>query len=183
MRIAPFIALAACLCSCEMSVYSTTGVSASTSAGEAPHPSPLEGWTIQGHASAAYRAEVDQDVQRDGHATIRFHPVEDPGGAYGTFMTSFDARPFRGRRAHAVVFIRTQGVTARGDVWLRAQAVDSPPDGPGLATSITQLAANADFRQYELLVDVPDGADKVQLGIGIAGPGMLWMDGVKVEAQ
>ncbi len=183
---AALIALA--LPGCDVSVYSTTGVSASSPPAEpAPAspagPSALEGWSIEGHARRAYQAEVDPDVVREGHPTIRLHPTVDTGGAYATYMTSLDARPFRGRRAHASVWVRTQGVTARGDVWLRVQGSESPPDGPGLATSITRLPPNGDFTRYELLVDVPESASTVQLGLGLGGPGMLWMDGVSVEAR
>ena len=183
MRLAPLLAFALCLPACEMSVYSSTGVSASAGTSPSPAPSPLEGWSIEGHAQSAYAAETDGEVVREGHPTIRFHPTADSGGAYATFMTSLDAAPFRGRRAHAYVWVRTQGVTGRGDAWLRAQGADSPPDGPGLATSIVRLSANADFTRYEMVVDVPTDASKLQMGIGLGGPGMLWMDGVKIEAQ
>jgi hypothetical protein len=183
-----FAVLAAFLPGCEMSVYSGAGVSAGVGAAaaapaSAPTPSPLPGWSIEGHAHQLYAAETDTEVTRDGRPTVRFHPTDDAGGAYATYMTSLDAVPFRGRRAHAFVWVRTQGVTGRGDVWLRAQAADSPADGPGLATSIGRLATNADFTRYELFIDVPVDATKVQLGLGLGGPGMLWMDGVKVEAQ
>jgi hypothetical protein len=149
----------------------------------APATSPLPGWSIQGRGEEAYAAEVDADVLREGHPTIRFHPTRDAGGAYATFMTTLEAAPLRGRRAHAIVYVRTQGVTVRGDAWLRVQGKDSPADGPGMATSITRLAANAEFTRYELVVDVPVDAASVQLGVGLGGPGMLWMDGVTVEAR
>jgi hypothetical protein len=183
---APLVVVAALLAllpACELSVYSGMGASAGVAPVDPPAPSPLQGWSIQGQAQGGYAAEVDGEVQREGHPTIRFHPTRETGGAYATFMTTLDATPFRGRRAHAVVFVRTQGVTGRGDAWLRIQGSDSPADGPGMATSITHLAANADFTRYELMVDVPVDAASVQLGVGLGGAGMLWMDGVTVEAR
>ena len=179
-----FLALSAMLpcLGCEFTAYSTAGVSAEVPPPPPAAPSPLPGWSIQGHAQDDYAAEADGSVMRDGHATVRFHPTREAGGGYATYMTTLDAAPFRGRRAHAIVWIRTEGVTARGDVWLRVQGIDSPADGPGMATSLTRLAPNADFTRYELLADVPEDAASVQLGLGLAGPGMLWMDGVRVEA-
>jgi hypothetical protein len=171
------------LTACEFSVYSSTGTPMSNAPPPPLAPSPMPGWSVEGHGQAAYRAEADGEILRDGHATIRFHPTQDAGGVYATFMTTLDAAPLRGRRAHAEIFVRTQGVTSRGDVWLRVQGKDSSPDGPGLATSIARLPANAEFTRYELVVDVPPDAASVQLGVGIGGPGMLWMDGVKVEAR
>jgi hypothetical protein len=181
MRLAVVLPLALLAAACEVSVYGP-GPAVGTSPEPPAASTPLPGWSIEGHARSAYAAEVDGDVPRDGHPTIRFHPMVDTGGAYATFMTSLDAAPLRGRRAHAVLWVKTQGVTARGDVWLRVQAPDSPPDGAGLATSIARLAPNADFTRYELTVDVPETASSVQLGLGLGGPGMLWMDGVTVAA-
>ena len=173
------------LAGCDLAVYSSAGLgleAAPEAPPPPPAPSPLPGWSIEGRAGGAYIAEADGQITREGHPTIRFHPTQDTGGAYGTFMTTLDARALRGRRARATLWVRTQGVTARGDVWIRAQAAESPADGPGLATSITRLAPNAEFTRYQLMVDVPDDAASVQLGLGLGGPGMLWMDGVTVEA-
>jgi hypothetical protein len=185
MRVAPLAFGCCCLLltACEFSMSSTTAVSAGSPAPAGPSPSPMAGWLVQGTAHDAYAAEVDPEVPREGHPTIRFHPTRDPEGGYGTYMTSLDAAPVRGRRAHAIVWVRTQGVTSRGDVWLRAQGADSPADGPGLGYASAHLAPNADFTRYELFVDVPPEAARLQLGVGIAGPGMLWLDGVKIEAQ
>ncbi len=125
---------------------SSTAVSAGAPGSDGPAASPLAGWSVQGAARDAYAAEVDPAAPREGHPTIRFHPTRDPEGAYGTFMTSIDAAPVRGRRAHAIVWVRTQGVTSRGDVWLRAQGFDSPPDGPGLGYSSARLQPNGTSR-------------------------------------
>jgi hypothetical protein len=167
---------------CEVRVNDVESMSAPPPPPTLPELSPIPGWSVEGHARGLYAAEVDGGVVREGHPTVRFHPTQETGGGYATYMTTLDAKAFRGRRAHAIVFVRSQGVTARGDAWLRVQGADSPTDGPGLAASITHLAANADFTRYELSVDVPVEAVSLQLGVGLAGPGMLWMDGVKVEA-
>lgn len=182
-RLAPLVLASLLLTACEFSVSSTTSVSAEAPPPVPPAASPLAGWSVQGAARDAYAAEVDPGAVRDGHPTIRFHPTRDPEGRYGTYMTSIDAGPLRGRRAHAIVWVRTQGVTGRGDVWLRAQGIDSPPDGAGMGYASAHLQPNADFTRYELFVDVPPDAARLQLGVGIGGPGMLWLDGIRVEAQ
>lgn len=175
--------LLAVLPACEFQVYSSSTPPPGVSHNAPPEPSPLPGWSIEGHGQNMYAAEVDGEIRREGHPTVRFHPTQATGGAYATFMTTLDAAPLRGRRAHAEIWVRTQGVTGRGDVWLRVQGSDSPADGPGLATSISRLPVNAEFTRFELVVDVPEDAASVQLGVGLGGPGMLWMDGVRVEAR
>ena len=178
MRVGTLI-FASAMAGCYIDVGTRTP--APVSAAQSEH-SALAGWSVEGAGKLAYAAEVDGDIQREGHPTVRFHPTRDAGGAYAVYMTAIDAAPLRGRRAHAVVWVRTQGVTGRGDAWLRAQSASGTGDGPGLAASIVRLAPSAGFSRYELTIDVPDEAARVELGVGIGGPGMLWLDGVRVEA-
>jgi hypothetical protein len=148
---------------------------------EAAAPSPLEGWFVSGEAHRAYTATVDSAVPHAGHASIVFHATGETAARYATYMTEFDAAAFRGRRVRASVWVRTDGVTSRGDFWVRAQPQGAAVDAPGLAHGSQRLLPTADFTRYEVVVDVPPGTGRLELGLGIAGPGELWMDGVRVE--
>ncbi|HZU85399.1 MAG TPA: hypothetical protein VE987_20850, partial [Polyangiaceae bacterium] len=144
-------------------------------------PTPIEGWLVAGAAASAYIASADATVTHEGRATVVFRPTAETGDRYATFMTGLDCIPYRGRRVRASVWVRTIGVTGRGDFWMRAQAPYSPADGAGIASTRQRLRPDADFMRHELVLDVPAECDKLQLGVGIGGPGMLWMDGVRVD--
>jgi hypothetical protein len=144
-------------------------------------PSPLEGWVVAGAAASEYTAAADATVAREGRATVVFRPIGDTGSRYATFMTGLDCAPFRAHRVRASVWVRTIGVTGRGDFWLRAQAPDSPADGAGMASTRQRLRPDGEFGRYDLVLDVPQECDRLQLGVGLGGPGMLWMDGVRVD--
>jgi hypothetical protein len=144
-------------------------------------PSPLEGWVVAGAAAAEYTAAADATVTHEGRATVVFRPIGETGSRYATFMTGQDCTPFRAHRVRASVWVRTIGVTGRGDFWLRAQAPDSPADGAGMASTRQRLRPDGEFGRYDLVLDVPQECDRLQLGVGLGGPGMLWMDGVRVD--
>jgi hypothetical protein len=107
-----------------------------------------------------------------------------PGGdaqKYGSFLTFFDAAPFVGKRVRASAWLKTKGVTARGDFWVRCQARDSPGDGPGLAGGYANVDTNSDWTEYVAVFDVPKGSVQIDFGVGLSGPGTLWADDAVFE--
>ena len=136
---------------------------------------------VSGAAAGEYTAAADATVTHEGRATVVFRPTGEAGARYATFMTSLDCIPYRSQRLRASVWVRTIGVTGRGDFWVRAQAPFTPADATGVAASRQRLRPDGNFSRYELVLDVPAECDRLQLGVGIGGPGMLWMDGVRVD--
>jgi hypothetical protein len=139
------------------------------------------GWVMSGGASAEFEPAIDRTEHVSGAASLRLRPrVAAPSG-YGTLMQSVPASAFRGKRLRMTAQVKGEGVEARGDLWLRVQAVYSPGDGPGLGGGACSLAHSFAWRPCELVFDVPDAAEEIQLGLGLAGPGTLWLDRVTLD--
>lgn len=66
--------------------------------------------------------------------------------------------------------VRGRGITARGDTWLRVQALGSPGDGPGLGRSCG-LAGDFEWRPCTVVFEVPERGMWIELGVGLAGGG------------
>ncbi|HEY8040194.1 MAG TPA: hypothetical protein VIF15_10395 [Polyangiaceae bacterium] len=178
------LAVASCEASWSASSAVGVGVGVSVPPRPASAPSPLAGWTIGPSALGAYQADVDPAVEHDGHPTVALHTIADPGQhAYGTYVTTLDATPLRGKRVRASVWVRTGPEAVRGSFWIRALEADAPAEGAGLAAATQRLIAAADFIRYEVELIVPQQACGLQVGLGISWPGELWMDGVKVESE
>jgi len=75
---------------------------------------------------------------------------------------------------------RSQGIGGRGDLWLRVQAKESPGDGPGLGGGSCRLSGSFDWKKCEIVFDVPKDGIEIQLGIGLDGPGTIWLDDVSL---
>jgi hypothetical protein len=139
-------------------------------------------WLISGGARADYDAFVDRDVHRGGHASAQLAPK--PGATpsgYGSLLQHVPATIYRGKRLRAVAWVKGEGITARGDVWMRVQAADSPADGFGLGGGKCVLHQTFDWQPCVIVLDVAPQAAAVQIGAGIAGPGRLWLDDVTFE--
>ena len=106
--------------------------------------------------------------------------MEKPSG-YGTLMTSILAELHRGKRMRMTARVRGRGITARGDMWLRVQALGSPGDGPGLGGGSCDLAGDFEWRPCTVVFDVPERGMWIELGVGLAGPGKVWLDDVRLE--
>jgi hypothetical protein len=163
---------AAALCT-----FALGACSAADRTSTAPANSSDSAWFVSGWAKRNYRLWIDPAVTHDGKPTTTVQRVSDESveGSYVTIMMETDARPLQRHRVRARVFVRTQGLTGRADVWARVQAATSPRDGPGLGGGNVRLDPTSDFRSYEITFDVPPEGEHVQLGVGRDGPGELWV--------
>ena len=143
--------------------------------------SGMDGWFLSGGARVHYEAALDPTVAHQGRASARLRPRVDRPLGYGTLMQLFRAEEYRGRRLRLTAFLRGSGIGARGDFWARVQSEESPADGPGLGGGRCALSGTFDWRPCRLVFDVPAQGDSIQLGIGLDGPGAIWIDDVRVE--
>ena len=77
--------------------------------------------------------------------------------------------------------LRGEQVARRGELWLRVQAIDSPPDGRGLGAGRCQRTGSFDWQTCEIVFDVDPRAMAIEVGLGLAGTGTLWLDDVLIE--
>src|SRR5262249_20677339 len=102
------------------------------------------GWMLSGGAHDSY--EVRRDSQGSRSAWV-LQPVRDALGKYATWMRHIDASDYRAKRVRITATLKTQGANERVDFWARAQAKDSPGDGPGLGGDWENLPPDSDWMQ------------------------------------
>src|SRR5262249_46246010 len=102
-------------------------------------------------------------------------------GKYSTWMRSIDASEYRSKRVRITATLKTLGATRRVDFWARAQAKASPPDGQGLGGDWQALPADSEWREDVIVMDVPPDTARLQYGVGIAGPGKVWIETTKLD--
>jgi hypothetical protein len=137
-------------------------------------PSPSDAWFLSGGGRDVYTLAQDPEVPFEGEPSTALYADEPTNDAYGTAMIVFDATPYLGKRLRLSAPIRTEGVTERGDFWVRAQGATSPPDGRGLGSGHARLEPTSGFVPYVLELRVASDAVRIEIGAGIAGPGRLW---------
>jgi hypothetical protein len=142
-------------------------------------PSGESGWIVSGGARDSYA--VRRDTQ-GGHTAWLLEPTRDTAGGYGTWMRHVDAGDYKGKRVRITASVKTQGATQRVDFWARAQGERSPSDGQGLGGDWRALPADSGWVQEVIVLDVPAETAFLEYGVGVAGPGKVWLESAKVEA-
>ena len=128
-----------------------------------------------------YTASYDEENTRASRPTIVLTRTTNALNKYGTWMFLVDATTFRGKRVRFSAYTKTSGTTARADFWARVQARDSPGDGSGLGGQWISLPTFSDWTPQEIVIDVLEKGHTLQYGVGVDGPGKLWLDQPRYE--
>jgi erythromycin esterase len=110
-----------------------------------------------------------------------------PGKHYGEFVGSFgqrlDAVPYRGKKIRLRAAARAEVSGVDNISWLRL-SIFRKEFGPQ-ATAFDSLdkypVTAAEWRNYEIVADVPQDADSISYGLYLVGDGKAWLDSVTVE--
>ena len=182
-----------------VALAATTGVGAyALSRGEAeapPQPAPIPttpeqaaeiprtplglpaGW---GGGGQGYELGIDGTVRHSGGSSGSVRSTAAPG-PFGTLTQGFQAASYRGRRLRLSGWVKVEGVEKQAGLWMR---VDGP--GPKVLSFDNMgdrlIKGTADWKKYEVVLDVPEAAEQVYFGFLLAGKGRAWVDDFALEA-
>lgn len=142
---------------------------------------PMKAWFLAGSHPADYEygVEPDERARRTRVAYLRARGA-DPKG-FGTLMQTIAADAVAGHRVRFSGTVRADGVTGWAGLWMR---VDGIPGSPMLAFDNMQsrpIAGSQAWARYEVVLDVPDSAVAVALGVLLNGPGALSLSSFQFE--
>jgi len=128
------------------------------------------GWSAQQTRSHEYRVGLDRRLLYEGKPTLFIRSLApEPEGTVG-ISQGFRANRYRGRRVRLSGNLRAEKIAAQAILWLRVNADD--PVGPSYDR--VGIAGTGPWKPYELVMDVPDGADSIQFGVSLSGTGTIW---------
>ena len=137
------------------------------------------GWVARGHHLANYVASLDRTVAHSGRASGSIRSVaRDPSG-FRTLMQTIQADQFRGKRIHLSGFVKTREAANAG-LWMRVEG--RPPVILAFDNMQTRLlSGTADWKQCDIVLDVPERSRTVAFGFMLTGKGQVWVDDLKLE--
>jgi hypothetical protein len=142
------------------------------------------GW---GGGGEGYEIAVDEKVAHAGKQSGRIHHAAgaaDAKAGFGTLTQCLVAADtYRGGRVRFSGFVRTDKVDGGwAGLWMR---VDGPEDKPlafdNMATSNRAIVGTTDWKEYEIILDVPAEATQFCFGMLLSGSGTAWADDLKIE--
>jgi hypothetical protein len=148
------------------------------------------GWTFQAASSkSGFTAALSEGGANNGRRCVLLSR-ELPKGKIvsvvamldqGKLIQAFDATPYRGKRVRFRVAARMEsgGSYSQGQFLVRVSAKG------GLPSFYDDLAdrpvAHKDWRDYQILGEVADNAERIDLELILQGTGKAWFDAVRVE--
>jgi len=89
------------------------------------------------------------------------------------------AESFRGKRLKFTGYVKTRDVAGTANLWFRVDgengqllAFDNMSDRP--------IKGTTDWKEYSVVLDVPETATALAYGIFISGAGMAWLNDVQM---
>ena len=78
-------------------------------------------------------------------------------------------------------FIKTADVEQSAGLWMRVDG----PDGDALSFDNMQdrpVLGTRDWRQYQVVLDIPKSSDSIAFGVLLGGKGQVWLDDIAFKA-
>ena len=120
-------------------------------------------WTMTGNKDR-YVLETDSSRQYEGQPVVFFRSVDTVEKGYGGTKKILSTTPYIGKRIRMSGYLRSGDVMQSVGFWLRIDGGE--PAAPMVFDNMNDRAVSGttDWKKYEIVLDVPDGATNFEIG-------------------
>jgi len=138
-----------------------------------------QGWHLAGSNPENYETGVDSQAKRIGFpiAYLKSRPSTTEG--FGTLMQMFSASKYAGQRIRLSASVKADEVKDWAGLWMRVDVNSKPFALDNMMER--SIKGSVDWREYQVVLDVPKEATAVAFGILVNKSGMVWLNNVKFE--
>ena len=134
------------------------------------------GWFLAGNKPASYNTGVETDA---GRASAYLKSKDPAIEGFGTLMQMFDAQQYLGKRVRFSGSVKAEGVQKWAGLWMR---VDKQRDSVAFDNMQGRpIKGTTGWQSYTVVLDVPQDATAIALGILLDGTGAVWLNNVSLE--
>ena len=140
----------------------------------------MAGWHMAGSHPSQYEHALADEATYRGKPVVELRSVVPRTDGFGTLMQTFLAEHFLGQRVRFCGALKCEDVENRVGLWMRVDG----PQGRMLAfdnMAGRPVSGTTDWEHYEVVLDVPDEARAIALGVLLVSKGEAWMSDFKVE--
>ena len=143
----------------------------------------IKGWFLAGMSPQKYQLYLDEKVFNTGTKSACLKSIADEyqAGDFATIMQTFNAKNFLTKRVRFSAFVKTQDVNGWCGLWLR---IDDNSAGVMLKFDNMQnrpIKGSTEWNYYSCVLDVPDNADAINIGMLLNGKGQVWLDNASFQ--
>jgi hypothetical protein len=141
---------------------------------DAPH-----GWFLAGTKPAEYEVKLDTAAAREGHPSACLKDKNGNTGGFGTLMQEIQAIQYLEKRVRLTGYVKSVDVRSWAGLWMRVDKGTNMVSFDNMQDRA--IKGSTDWRQYDVVLDVPKDATGIAFGILLDGPGSVWLSGTKFE--
>lgn len=137
------------------------------------------GWFVAGNKPTSYDSGIDAQATYNSHPSAYLKAKTSSVDGFGTLMQDFRADHYLGKRVRFSAFVKTEGAQDWAGLWMRVDkeakqlAFDNMQGRP--------IKGSADWKKYDVVLDVPQEATGIFFGVLLSGSGTVWISGAKFE--
>lgn len=143
----------------------------------------INGWMKTGTSPNQYEAVLDHAHYHQGSQSLRLSSVqgaEAESSEFGTLMQQFQAKSYVGKRMRFSGFVQTEDVQGWCGLWMR---VDDRMQNMLAFDNMEHrsIKGTVAWNHYACVLDIPEGATIINIGILLSGSGKVWLDNCTFE--
>ena len=146
-----------------------------------------QGWFLTGKHNNQYQMGVDKGSGKDGKDAMTIKSVDniDDNLIFGALATVSLPTQYLGKRVRLTGSIKTRDVNHWAGFWFRVDgqkkgdvlAFDNMKDGK----TNRSITGTNDWKQCDLVLDVPFNAKEIFFGALLSGTGQIWFENVSLK--
>jgi hypothetical protein len=101
-------------------------------------------------------------------------------------MRNYSSEPYQGKRVRFSANVKADNVADWAGLWMRIDDVNHRTNGVSKVLGFDNMQrrpikGTGGWKSYSVVLDVPEAATGIALGILLSGSGAVWLNGAKLE--
>ncbi|MGG0823683.1 helix-turn-helix domain-containing protein [Paenibacillus turicensis] len=145
--------------------------------------SNINGWFTTGTSPNKYDVHLDHETYHEGSKSLCLasnQEIDVTTNEFGTLMQQFQAKQYIGKRMRFSGFVQTENVNGWCGLWMR---VDDQKQNMLAFDNMEyrSIKGTVSWNYYACVLDIPDEAATISIGILLSGSGKVWLDNCQFE--
>jgi hypothetical protein len=139
-----------------------------------------------------FSVDVDKTVAHSGSASALIKSNGEDVKGSGSLTWSVDAKEYQGKRLRWSGYLKsdtktTETAEGRAGLWMSVSGVYPGQEAWQVSMMASDnmmdrpVVGSTDWQRYDVVMDVPAGAERITFGAALDGPGKMWVDDVRLE--
>jgi len=142
-------------------------------------PFSAKEWNLAGTQLTSYEAGTDAREAFNGHPSACLASKEPHIEGFGSLIQSFQAHNYLGKRLRFRAFVKSNDVQEWAGLWMSVSKGNLMVAFDNMHNR--SIKGTTDWQEYEVVLDVPQDATRIDFGVLLAGTGRVWLNGVEFD--